>query len=241
MRLLFVDFESTWTNPVDPKEALITEVGAALFDWDKQTPLALYSDLVWSPNHPKSPEDLVELTGITDSMLEDYGVPPGVALCKLKALCSSADFLVAHNGTGFDKPLLKAECERHGEEMPETPWIDTRCDVPYSKKIQGRKLIYLAADHGFINPFQHRALFDCLTTAEVLKPYDILEVIELSKQPLIHAVAKVSYKDRALAKEAGYYWDGEKKQWFRPMKESLFEAEKERVPFVIDYVYVEEI
>ena len=239
MKLLFVDFESTWTKPVDPEQALITEIGAVLFDWSSKKPLSIYSELVYSEDHPKSPPELVELTGITDAMLEDYGVPVGMALYKLLNLIERADFIVAHNGTGFDKPLLKAECGRHGMPFPETPWIDTRTDIPFPKRIGARKLSYLAAEHGFLNPFAHRAVFDCLTTAEVLKPYDILEVIELSKQPLIHAVAKVSYQDRALAKEAGYYWDGEKKNWFRPMKESLFEAEKERVPFLIDCVYTE--
>lgn len=240
MRLLFVDFESTWTNPVDPREALITEVGAVLFDWDKLRPLAIYSDFVWSEQHPTSPPELVELTGISDEMLENFGVPPGMALNKLSNLARQADFFVAHNGNGFDKPLFREECKRHTEEFPGTPWIDTRCDVPYPKKISGRKLKYLAADHGFINPFEHRALFDCLTTAEVLKGYDINEVVELSKQPMIHSIARVSYQDRAQAKEAGYYWDGEKKVWFRPMKESLFELERERVPFHVEYIYVEE-
>lgn len=241
MKILSLDFETTWTNPVDVKKARITEIGAVLYDWETKKPLVMYSQYVHDSDYPESPAELVELTGITDETLKRYGLAPIRALTDLNHLINQADFVVAHNGSNFDKPLYYAECERNGIFPIAAHWLDSRMDIQYPKSISSRKLTFLAAEHGFLNPFSHRALFDCMTTFEILKRYDIEKVIELSKQPMIHAIAKVSFQDKHLAKDAGYYWDGEKKVWFKPMKESLFDDEKEARPFVVEMIYAPEV
>lgn len=236
MKLLGLDFETTWTEPVDVKQARITEIGAVLYDWDTRQPLEVYSKLIWDSEYPVSPPELIELTGITDEMLNSRGISPKEGLEVLSKLMSEADHVVAHNGTLFDKPLYFNECARHAVDPQPKPWIDTRTDIPFPKKIKQRSLSALAGDHDFVNPFKHRAVFDVLTMMKVLGYYGIDEVIELSKQPLVHAIAKVSFQDKDKAKTRGYYWDGEKKIWFKPMKESLFAQEEAEAPFVVQKV-----
>src|SRR5690349_19859099 len=127
------------------------------------------SCLVHDADYPESPPQLVELTGITDEMLKKRGVYPGKALDQLTRLMNEADYVVAHNGANFDKPIYRMECQRHSITASGKPWIDSRTDVPYPSKIKARKLTHLAAEHGFANPFQHRALFDCLTMLKILE------------------------------------------------------------------------
>ena len=236
MLLLGLDFETTWTEPVDPTRARITEIGAVLFDWDLGKPIQLLSTYVWDEDYPKSPDKLVKLTGITDDMLKSMGKSSMTALIELNALIKKADYVVAHNGSIFDKIIYENESSKYGNTVSK-PWIDTRIDVDYPEEISTRKLTHLAAEHGFVNPFAHRALFDALTMLKLLDHYPIDKVIANSKFPLIHSIAKVSYQDRDLAKARGYYWDGENKTWFKPMKENRFEQEEKDAPFVCAKIY----
>lgn len=242
MKILSLDLETTWENPVDVSKLRITEVGAVLFDWETKTPLKMYSEFLYDSSYPETPPELFALTGISDQMLKEHGVAPVAGLTYLKWLMCQADYIVAHNGGGFDKPLLHHEALRHGiVDFPEKLWLDTRMDILYPKSIGSRKLVYLAAEHGFLNPFAHRAVFDCLTTFEILKRYPIEQTIELAKQPMVWAIARVSFAQKHLAKDAGYYWDGERKIWFKPMKESLLAAEIENQQFVVEMMYPPEV
>ena len=89
------------------------------------------------------------------------------------------------------------------------PWIDTCTDVPYPPSVGSRTLRYLAADHLFINPFPHRAIFDVMTMLTVLSHYNVEEIAVLAKSPVIHVQAKVGYDEREKAKARGYMWEGQ--------------------------------
>jgi len=65
----------------------------------------------------------------------------------------------------------------------------------------------------------------------VLKNYDLARVLELSREPTVKAVAEVRFSEKHLAKDRGYYWDGEEKHWFKDMKEKRAEQEKLDAPF----------
>lgn len=229
--LLGLDFETTWTEPVNTKQARITEIGAVLFDWERLKPLEIYSKLVWDSSYPKSPFELIQLTGITDEMLENRGIKPATAFNELNTLMLQCDHVVAHNGTGFDKPIYQAECDRHGIQAVKKPWIDTKIDIKFPPTIKSRSLVHLAAEHGFVNPFSHRALFDVLSMFKILERYSLVDVLKLSQEPMVYSIAKVSYEDRDKAKRAGYYWDGDNKRWFKPMKKSQFIEEEKKVSF----------
>jgi len=77
-------------------------------------------------------------------------------------------------------------------------------DVPSPPQITTRKLAHLAAEHGFLNPFAHRAVFDVLTMLKILSCYPIENVIISSNQPLMKLVALVAFDGRYKAKARGF-------------------------------------
>lgn len=234
-RVLGLDFETTWTEPVNPAVALATEIGAILVDTDfPHSPLVMGSVYVWDKDYPISPKELVDLTGITDETLKEFGLSPLRAFSDLIDLMGKADYVCAHNGNAFDKILFEAECSRLGLLAPPKHWIDTRYDVPYPERIKTTKLSYLCAEHGFVNSGAHRALFDVQSMLRVLFMYDFDEVVRRSLEPTVCLLANVSFQERNLAKDRGFVWNPESKRWFKMVKESEVAREKENARFDID-------
>lgn len=230
MRLLGLDFETTG---LDTSKDRIVEIGAALWDVEAKRPLTTLGVFCHEPTSEISKESLEmmdRICGITLPVLQEFGTPVKGNLAWLDGFCSKhkVDYIVAHNGENYDKPLLMAELARHGVDAPclrMLPWIDTRTDIPFASEPDSRKLKHLAGDHGFINPFAHRAVFDVLTMLRILSNYDIQQVLEFQKIPFMVVRAVVSYEQRDLAKARRYSWEkiGEKsypKMWVKLVKEN---------------------
>lgn len=235
MNILSLDFETTWTQPVNAKQCRIQEIGAVLYDWENKKPLKMLSEFIYEDGHPASPPELVALTGITDEMRREYGISLKDGLLRLSALFSKACYVVAHNGNEFDKVVLDSELERSpiGTPFNLIPWLDTKTDIEYPPAVKTAKLTYLCAEHGFVNPFSHRALFDALSVIKLMERYDIHKMIEQSKLPTVKVIASVSFEKKHLARERGYYWDGENKYWWKSMKGPAALREKQDAPFSV--------
>lgn len=229
MLFLGVDFETTG---LDLKNDRITEVGAVLWDTDRKSPVEIFSSFMYDKSYPELTPEITELTGITKDDLLERGFQPTIVFSTLLSLMDKADFVLAHNGTNFDRPMFEAEMTR-GTLIPkdDVAWIDTSVDIPYPKKISTRKLSYLAVEHGFINPFPHRALFDVMTMLKVASFYDTQEIVRLSLSPSMTIRAVVSYDDRKLASERGYRWNAEMKFWLKTIKQCQLDNEIKDVPF----------
>lgn len=221
MILLGLDLE---TNSDDVKTAEIIELGMVLWDTATETPIVMEDILVYG--HHISVESFA-IHGITNQDTMLYGYDISVAIDRYRELSSKAEYIVAHNGNEFDKPIIEKSI------VTSKHWIDTMTDVPYLECIKTRKLTYLAAEHGFVNPFAHRAVFDVLTMFKVLSRYDINEVIALMNEPIKTCYAQVSFDDKQKAKDRGYHWDADKKKWFKKMKESLAKTEKAQAGFPV--------
>ncbi len=232
MLIVGMDFETTWTEPVDPRLARVTEVGAVLWDTESNHPISVFSSFVYGPDYPEIPQEGVDLNGISTDLLQRYGEDPGVVFRRLQNYFLQGEYVVAHNGTNFDKIIYDCELERFQIPSVEHKWIDTRIDVPYPKNITSRKLLHLAAEHGFANPFPHRAIFDVMTMLKVLSMYDVGEVVRLSQEPNVTVVARVSFQDKDLAKKRNYQWNGEDKSWTKTLKQSQVQKEVDEAPFV---------
>lgn len=232
MLLLGFDLETTWLDPIDPSEMRIIEIGAVLYDTARSMPVDMMNVLVKVDEELFTP-DIEKLTGISKLDLIKHGILCDSALSQLNYMMDHCDYVVAHNGNKFDKIVYEAECERNGIDIIPRPWIDTRIDVVYPDHVKSRKLSYLAADHGFANPYSHRALFDVLTMMKVLENYDIDEVIARSKEKTFLVTANVSFQDKQQAKDRGYFWNGEDKKWQKEMKESELKTEETEAPFYI--------
>ncbi len=234
MIILGLDFETTGLNFESDR---IIEVGAVLWDTATASPVQIYNTLVVHPDAPPITAEIEGLTGINQAMIDGYGQPASEVFFALTELILKAQFIVAHNGLGFDKPMLDAQylrrpCVPSSVALP--TWIDTCLDVPYPPRITTRKLVHLAAEHGFVNPFAHRAVFDVLTMLRVLAAYSIDEVVLSSQQPLVNLVAVVSFDDKDKAKARGYRWNGETRQWVRSLKAHLVPREIEECGFRVD-------
>lgn len=229
MKILGIDFETTG---LDPQKDRITEVGLVLYDTSSKQPVRISGFLV-KPQGAIISAELEKLTGITNSLVEAYGVTPGQALAAVTALTGQADMLCAHNAE-FDRGFYEAECARQGQKPFAKGWIDSRTDLPVEAYQLGKSasLKYLACDHGFTYP-AHRAVNDVLAMLEIFSRYDLDTITTRATTPNVKVRAVVSFDDRALAKERSYYWDGEKKIWWRALKANEVDAEKEAAPFPV--------
>lgn len=223
MLLLGIDLETggAFNAPADTN--FITEAGLVLWDTEFGQPVDMLS-LLLRNEVPLAPET-VEYTGISEDMLARHGRPLDIrTLQPVASLMQKADYIVAHNGREFDRPLLEAAFARFGLKMPDTPWLDTQHDVDYPRNCTGRSLIYLAGFHGMVNPFAHRAVTDVLTMLTILARYDLGTVIANSQRKWIIVQANVGYEGREKAKARGFRWQNDggrhyEKSWVKRIRE----------------------
>jgi DNA polymerase-3 subunit epsilon len=244
VKILGIDTEATG---LDAKADFITEIGAVVWCTEKKAPLWLWHENLRWDGLPKLSSEIVELTGITDEHLEEYGNPQVEGVFrKLRDIMDDVEACVAHNAP-FDRGMLAAGFAKVNEVMPEKHWIDTAVDIPYPKKIKSRSLNHVCADHRLTpNEFPHRAIFDVMQMLKLLAEYDFSEVLERSRIPNVRVVALCrkpwedpkpeGEKDTQLAKANGFYFDGALKSWYKNCKANEVEALSAALPFTVKVV-----
>ncbi|MDX2469553.1 MAG: exonuclease domain-containing protein [SAR324 cluster bacterium] len=229
MFVLGIDVETTG---LDSEVDFVIEIGAVLWDVEKKIPVKIFSEMILEKKDMVVSKEIAQLTGIDTETLQAFGVPATSRLFKdLDWMCERADYFVAHNAP-FDKGFMTKFYERNAEVFPDKPWIDTVQDVPYPKHIKQKNLIYLSAVHGFVNPFSHRAVTDVLSMLKLLANYDMQKIAISAQATTLEIIAKVSFAEKDLAKDAGFRWKPETKQWFIQIKEPDFD--KDNYPFEIE-------
>jgi DNA polymerase-3 subunit epsilon len=228
MLILGLDTE---TQGLDASKDRVTEWGLVLWDSETKQPVRISGFLVKVPGGVSN--EIEKLTGITNEMLEKYGVDPAAAMKAVQGMVAQAEYLVAHN-KDFDKAFYEGECARLALEPSTKPWVDTRVDLPPVAYTLGKSasLKYMACDHNFIYP-AHRAVNDVLAMLEILGRYDVNETIRRSQTPNLNVRAVVDYDSRHLAKEAGFHWQPEAKLWTRQVKADELENLKLKCTFPI--------
>lgn len=221
MLWLGIDFETTG---LDPQKDRVTEVGAALWDMDRKTPVQIYNSLVYDTDYPPISREAEKVSGISYDLIKRYGITEEGFCADLFELFDNCDYVIAHNAK-FDKAFLEATLLRIDRGLPKKHWLCSRKDVQYPEDYS-QKLQYLASHHGFVNPFSHRAVFDVLTMFKVLEDYSPDQIVRWSKEPDITVRAMVSFAEKDLAKQRGYHWNGERKWWLKELKKFQFEDEQ---------------
>jgi len=230
MIVMGLDFE---TSGLSAETDRVLEVGAILWDTSNGGfPLSFISEYCYedSMKIEEFSREALNQNQINLEVMKKYGKPFKKIF---KDLGKDAQAFVAHNGTTFDYLFYKAECKRAGIEPSKKVWIDTSCDLPYHERITTRKLTHLAAEHEFLNPFPHRAIFDVMTMLRIFQRYDPQIAYELAKQPTIVLQAMVSFDEKQKAKDRGYRWKDETKQWLKPFKLSQVLQEKTLANFQV--------
>lgn len=263
INVLGLDFE---TQSLDTATTNATEVGAMLIQVPLRrgfnTPdnwqglpywkIAGINQLMWETSYPPQPEEIVELTGITDAMLQKDGIHPKEALERLAELMGKADIVMAHNAP-FDKGVLYAVAARYGVTLPEKDWICTRGDINYPSKYTCKKLAHLSLDHGLKMDGRelHRAINDVELMLElVFTNYDLEDVVQYAREPWVYLYADIlpPWKDggmgKAAAQKLGYNWQVPRGdygptfegKWVKKTKANKIEQEKELAGFRVGIV-----
>jgi len=221
MRGLFLDFEAT---DKDVQTARITQVAFSVWDIEEKKELYHYSSLILPEGEYEIDPVAAQITGISKEQLEKFGAPLTTAIANLFEHSANVDFVAAHNFHNYDLPLLKNEVARLGMDLPELPLlVDTRFDVPWPEHIETRKLTYLGAEFGIVNPSAHSARHDVDLMALLLFRFPIEVIMERAKSPQIWVRANVSYDNREKAKAHRFLWDGNNKWWVKLLKQCDYE------------------
>jgi DNA polymerase-3 subunit epsilon len=130
----------------------------------------------------------------------------------VKWLIDPASVLVAHRAE-FDRKF----CQDLGK-----PWVCSKTDITYPGRARGEHLVQLALSLGLGVASAHRAMADVDTLARILtrlaeNGHSLREMFVRALRPKMRFVALVSFDDRRKAKEHGFLWDGDLKQWWRDM------------------------
>jgi DNA polymerase III subunit epsilon len=228
MIFLALDFETTG---LDPKKDSVIEVGAVLWSVESKRTLGVFNSFVRT-DIPITPE-ITNLTGITAEMLLTLGVKPPEAFQKITEFMETSDAIVGHNVVRFDKLFWESWARKNSVKC----WCDTYTDLP--REIEPKSLTYMAADHGFLNPFPHSALSDCLTVVRLISMYDANQLLARAREKTVVMKAHVTFDNNALAKQRKYKWNPERKIWWKTAKESDFPIEASECPFTISTVDID--
>jgi DNA polymerase-3 subunit epsilon len=148
MKFVAFDLETTGTKP---KEDMIVEIGAVMFDGARS--VKAYGTLI-DPGRP-IPADASAVNGITDDMVQGK---PRIAdiLSDFSAFCGDLP-LVAHNAP-FDYKFLLEDVKLHQSAAPQGPVLDT---LPLSRMVfpglANYRLGTLVRHFGFPSGTFHRA------------------------------------------------------------------------------------
>jgi DNA polymerase III epsilon subunit-like protein len=238
-----VDFETTG---LEPGKDFITEIGAVLFHDSTWEVRGRFSRFVYEPKALPLSEDIVRLTGITDKMLTEQGVPTREALLSFADFSSEAVAFVAHN-KDFDQGMFKAEVERSKVELSlatlNKSWYCSKGDIKAHEGKRCTKLSHLAVDYGLVvdGGKLHRALDDVLLMGQMIAATktSFIEMKTYAEEPWVYiqAITKGPWVDGGKstneAKKLGFAWEKcngtyspiFSKKWVKRVKKSALEEE----------------
>lgn len=227
---------------VDIKTDRVIEIGAVLWDWEFHQPVRIMSELVNESDRLPMTEEVIQLTGINEDVLERYALKGDEikpVLERLAKLMESADYLMAHNAKGYDQPMLEGMFKRYDIKIPDTIWIDTLTDLEFPSKIKQKSLAMLEYSHGFINPFPHRAVTDVLSMLKIASQYSLSRMGKLAESPIVQVVAQLQAPNWSDKKEVAEFnkikhkvaknrfkWNPSNKTWSKEIQKVLIDEGK---------------
>jgi DNA polymerase-3 subunit epsilon len=234
MLIAFFDFETTG---VDPAQDRVTEFGAALYSTGRKRVVMAEQYLV--EQETAIPKEASECSKIDKPMCDQFGLVSADALARLQNYFDQAEAVAGTNIFDFDMPLYRNWCIREGEEPIERLIIDAKTDFP---ETEYKKLQYMCADRGFLNPFPHAALPDAWSSLRIFEGENLEKVLERARSPRVYVKAHVSFDTNSLAKKRKYVWSpAPNKIWYKIMKEVDFQIEGNEAPFDISRLDNEQV
>ena len=209
------------TSGLDPLKDSIIEIGIVRFEYSEDLKNLAIVECYGGLDDPgfEVSEETTKITGITNAELKDKKIHwPTVG-----RLLSDCSIVVAHNAS-FDRSFVDQRAELSGCV---SHWGCSASHIDWrGHGFKTAALNYLAADQGFLNPFAHRAIFDCATTFRVIEPY-FKELYNRSFEREFLILAMHSpFETKDLLKARGYRWDAGQRVWSRVIAESGLEEER---------------
>ncbi len=224
----FIDSETTGLHTEEKSEVI--EIGWATYRVGDGI-LNMGSNLI----HPLRgiPQALTDIHGITEGMTAYVHQRQSFKTWAIEseAIKSSA-FIAAF--AEFDRTMLqKMYRERDLGNFPSIPWVDFLADIEFKPTVKGRSVSHIAADHGIVNNFAHRALTDILTMIAVIERggYDLAAALHAATEPKVKIISLAGFDEKDVVKSHGFKWNGDAKQWYRTMRKSKAGAEIAKLPF----------
>lgn len=214
---LIVDVETTG---LEPGKDQIIEIGLLEFGVEGEglpAILRTYGALQ-DPGVEISPE-IERVTGIRTAHVQGQTIDWDV----VRGFFARASIVIAHNAD-FDRRFLEATGQLTGLKPH---WGCSMRHIDWrGQGYRTLSLNYLAADHGFVNPFAHRALFDCATTFRIVAPH-LGELIMRSyeREYIVKAVGS-PFASKDVLRERGYRWDAGERCWGKVVGETALAEER---------------
>ncbi len=214
---IVVDLETTGLDAASDKIIEIGILEFAIEDGKAPVITQMYSAL--EDPGIEIPAEIEKITGISTALVTGQKIDWEV----VNKFFARSSIAIAHNAA-FDTGFLR---QRNELDLEGVHWACSCKHINWqSYGFKSKSLNYLACDHGFINPFAHRALFDAATTFRVIAPY-MNELIERSyeREVLVSATySPFETKDKLRAR--GYHWESDKRVWQRTILASDLEDER---------------
>lgn len=164
-------------------------------------------------------EEITEITGITQSMVDNFGYDPTEAFEEVMYFIGKAEAIVAFNGRRFDIPMMEAWARRIGKPLTSTEFygklvIDPFQDLP----MRGQELITMCAKMGIYYD-AHEAGADVGAMLRLMAKFPFDTVLERAKSPVVVVQSKQPYNENYKAKKHKFRWQPDEKFWWKAVKE----------------------
>lgn len=221
MIILSLDFETTGLDVAGDE---VIEYGLVLWSTGQHRIMRSESGLVRASILLSA--EVTGLTGITQAAVDKFGIYSASALDKIYDFSAQADALAGQNIIRFDNRVLTHLAGRHKAFQPtlsKKPIIDTLYDIP---GVEGKKLQYMLADHGKLNPFPHSALTDALSVIVLIEEHTALDgnidpILERARSPfvILQSLHPRNENDQAKKQPFRFRWNPDRKIWWKALKE----------------------
>jgi DNA polymerase-3 subunit epsilon len=212
VNLLLIDTETTGVTADD----CAIEVSATLYHvGDVSGAVAAISTLLPSATNPAQAVNKIDPALTQVEAAQDWTLRH---LCRLAEL---ADYWVAFNAD-FDRPFFEKAIEPESTK----PWLcaykDFEWTAEWIRKPQSQIALALSLGVGVLHAHRAgddvRTLVACLDRLGDRLPAVVQGAIARSQSERVTVAASVSYGDRQLAKDAGFWWNAGRGKWIRDLR-----------------------
>jgi DNA polymerase-3 subunit epsilon len=205
-----LDIEATGLDKVKDRPI---EIGVALWTTKYNRSLDTRALLVHSDGVPVT-EEITGITGITQSMVDNFGYEPAEAFDEGLYFVDRAEAIVAFNGRRFDIPMMGQWAKRVQKQFPDKLIIDPYEDLP----MRGQELITMCAKMGiYYDP--HEAGADVGAMLRLMGKFDFNVVLTRAKSPVVVVQSKQGRHENEKAKKHKFRWNPDEKIWWKAVKE----------------------